>query len=452
MPKLRRRQISTRFLSTFPSFKKQSNSRKLRLDLNHPLARMMSVATKSTTGSTLIFAPLKYFNMTVWLVIISTLIGRFATFMVWPFLAIILHQKFNLNELEIGAFIAFPIFIGVITGFFLGYLSDRVGRRKIILIGLALSIASLLTMAFADDLNFLMLGMLGQAITRGMIENPGRALMTDMLVDRDAKDLSLQVRYFALNIGAAFGPLVGINIGLTGQQTTFALVALVYAIYMLAALVVFKIQLPLKHTKMSTNQSIGEVVNVLRADHAFLLFVFASLFAFTAYGQIDAGLLQYLRVAGFAEITKFYAMLILINGTTIIIFQFPILKLMTNIVPLHRAGIGVLTFIIAFITFAFSPTDTQLGLMVAMFLLSLGEVIMFPTLSIIVDRMAPDHLKGSYFGAASLGAFGFAFAPLLGGFLLHQFGGITLWIFMACLSALIGGLFFLAEKTRNNHS
>ncbi len=373
-------------------------------------------------------------------------------FMVWPFLAIILHQKFNLNEFEIGAFIAFPIFVGVTFGFFLGYLSDRVGRRKIIIIGLIITIASLLTMASADSLDFLMLGMLGQSIARGMVENPGRALMTDMLQDRDAKDLALQVRYFALNVGAASGPLVGINIGLTGQQTTFALVALVYTVYVLAALIVFKIQPPLKHTKMNTNQSIGQVVGVLRADHAFMLFVFAALLADIAYGQIDAGLLQYLRVAGFDQITKFYATLIFINGTTIIIFQFPILKLMANIPPLHRAGIGVFTFIIAFISFALAPTNSNIGLMFAMFLLSLGEVILFPTLSIIVDRMAPDHLKGSYFGAAALSAFGFSLAPLLGGFLLQQFGGMTLWIFMACLSTLVGGLFFLAERLRATKS
>lgn len=386
--------------------------------------------------------------MTVWLVIASTLMSRFVFFMIWPFLAILLHNKFDLNEFQIGAFIAFPIFVGVSSGFFLGYLSDKVGRRKIILIGLLLTIASTLTMAFAGSLNLLMLGMLGQSIARGMVENPGRALMTDMLEERDAKDLALQVRYFALNIGAASGPFIGINIGLTGQQTTFALVALVYTVYIFAALVVFKIQPPLKHTKMNTNQSIGQVIGVLRADHAFLLFVFASLFAFTAYGQIDAGLVQYLRVAGFADITNFYATLFFLNGTTIIIFQFPILKVMGNMPPLHRAGIGVFTFIIAFLTFAYAPVDAKIGLMVAMFLLSLGEVILFPTLSIIVDRMAPDHLKGSYFGAAALGAFGFSLAPLLGGFLLHQFGGFVLWIFMAALSASVGGLFFVAEKLR----
>ncbi len=367
--------------------------------------------------------------------------------MVWPFLAIILHNKFGLNEFQIGAFIAFPIFVGVISGFYLGYLSDIAGRRKIIIVGLVISIISLLTMAFATSPEFLMLGMLGQSIARGMVENPGKALMTDMLKGRATKDMALQVRYFALNVGAAAGPLIGINIGLTGQQTTFALVAAIYGVYMLAALVVFRIETPLKRTK-ANQQTLGEVIRVLRADHAFLLFVFASLFAFTAYGQIDAGLLQYLRVAGFSDIIKFYAALILINAGTIIIFQFPMLKLMSNIAPLHRAGIGVLMFIVAFIGFALAPVDSQLGLMVAMFLLSLGEVIMFPTLSIIVDRMAPEHLKGSYFGAAALGAFGFSLAPFLGGLLLHQFGGFTLWAVMATLSALVGGLFFVAEKMR----
>lgn len=372
--------------------------------------------------------------------------------MVWPFLAIILHQKFGLNEFQIGAFIAIPIFIGVTTGFYVGFLSDRIGRRKIILVGLTITILALLTMGSADSTTWLMVGMMGQSIARGMVENPGRALMTDMLDDRKTKDMALHVRYFALNVGAAFGPWVGVQIGLTGQQTTFTIVAMVYTAYLIAATIVFTLQPPKHHTKMGKDFSIGHVFSLLRRDHAFMLFVFASLLAFTAYGQIDSTLVQYLRFANFSDLTKFYATLIFINGFTIIIFQFPILKLMENIAPLHRAGSGVLLFILAFIGFALAPVDSHLSLMFCMFLLSVGEVILFPTFSIIVDRMAPEHLKGSYFGAAALSAFGFSLAPLLGGYLLHQFGGVVLWISMACLSALVGALFFLAERLRSTKS
>jgi GNAT superfamily N-acetyltransferase len=44
-------------------------------------------------------------------------------------------------------------------------------------------------------------------------------------------------------------------------------------------------------------------------------------------------------------------------------------------------------------------------------------------LNIQVDRMAPDGLKGSYFGAAALSGLGFGVGPFVGGALLQYVGG-----------------------------
>ncbi len=396
------------------------------------------------------FAAIREFNLTVWLIIISTLLTRFTFFMVWPFLAIILFEKFSLNEAEIGAFITIPIIIGVSVGFFVGYLSDKIRRRKIIIFGLIINIIAMLILGLADNMAIMFMAMIIQSISRSMIENPGKALMTDMLESRSAKDLALHLRYFTLNIGAAFGPFVGVFIGTTGQQLTFNLVAVTYAIYLLAGLIIFSAQAPKNKSKMAETISMKSLLDILLKDYAFLIFVFASLLAFIAYAQIEVGLLQYLRVENFPQITKFYASLIFINGMTIIIFQFPLLKLLQKWQPLNRASLGVLLFIIAFFGFAFTPKDFPQIIMISVFVLSIGEVILFPTMSIIVDTMAPSHLKGSYFGAAALGGYGFALAPIIGGFLLHQFGGMALWLIMALLSLLVGQLFFLAEKMRKN--
>ena len=49
-------------------------------------------------------------------------------------------------------------------------------------------------------------------------------------------------------------------------------------------------------------------------------------------------------------------------------------------------------------------------------------------MNVHIDRLAPAHLRGAYFGAASFYSLGFALAPLIGGFVLDQFGGF--WLFM----------------------
>jgi MFS family permease len=391
-------------------------------------------------------AAVRQFNLTVWLVILSTFAGRFVLFMIWPFLAILLYRKFGLNEFEVGLFLALATAAGVVFGFYVGYLSDKLGRRKIMLAGLVLSVIAMIILGTADSLVMLFAGTLLQSLARPMVEDPGRALMTDMLEDRDVKDMALHVRYFALNVGAALGPMLGAAAGLTGEQTTFLLLGAVYGLYLAAAAVVFNTERPLKGSAMAANFSVGDVLNVLRRDNAFLLFVFAGLLASIAYGQIDAGLVQYLQQQSVTDIATLYAFLIGTNAATIVVFQFPLLKLTARISPFLRAMIGVALFAAGFLGFALTPVEPPFALLFAMFILSLGEAILFPTMNIIIDRLAVPEMKGSYFGAFSFSVFGFALAPLVGGSLLYWLGGFVLWLFMTALAIVVALLFLLANR------
>ena len=221
------------------------------------------------------FKSAKLFNSTVWFVIIQTFLARFTLFMVWPFLALILHDTFSLNELEIGLFLSLSLVFGIVVGFFAGNLSDRIGREKVILLGLMINVIAMITLGMADDLYMFFIGAVGQAISKSLVESPGKALMTDILKDQKVKEMSLHIRYFAINIGAAFGLIVGINLGFAGQQNTFNLVALTYFISLLAAISIFKIREIKKVKKTNKNQTFKALFSILKQDHAFLIFIFA---------------------------------------------------------------------------------------------------------------------------------------------------------------------------------
>lgn len=394
------------------------------------------------------FKILAQFNKTVWLIIVSTLLTRFVFFMVWPYLALILRQKFGLNTFEVGVFLASAMAAGVVIGFISGNISDRIGRRKVILFGLAATIIGVMIMGWASGLGWMFVGTLVQASVRGVVETPSKALMTDMLENRAAKDMALQVRYFVLNISSAFGPLAGIALGLTGQQSTFYLVGVIYGVNLLAAALVFRSEKQPKLLVEKIDRSFGRLFSLIRADHAFALFVLSMLLTFVAFVQIEAGLIQYLQIAEFDDAVALFAKLILINGCTVLILQAPVQMAMARMSVFWRSNCGVVLFVIAFVLFAVAPAANPTGIMVAMFVLSVGEVILFPTISIKIDRMAPKHLKGSYFGIAGVAEFGFAGAPLLGGYLLYQFGGVTMWLTMAALSCCVGGLLFLAQVAK----
>lgn len=377
---------------------------------------------------------IRQFTLTIWLIVLATFAGRFVFFMIWPFLAILLHRQYGLTELEIGAFLALAAVIGVSFGFFIGFLSDKIGRRKIIIAGLIVSVVSMVVMGTAGNLWALFIGTLLQSIARPMVEDPGRALMTDTVEDRQVKDMALQVRYFALNVGAALGPMLGAAAGLSGQQSTFLILAAVYGLYLAAALAVFSIERPLSGSAMARNLSMGEVLTVLRKDKAFLYFLLATFLVDVGYGQMESGLVQYLEQNSVPDLTVLYSLLIALNAATIVIFQFPLMHLTRRLEPFTRIFIGVALFGIGFLGFALSPLTPPLGLYLSMFILSLGETLVFPTMSIIIDRLAKPEMKGSYFGAYSLSIFGFSAAPLVGGAMLYWFGGATLWYAMVGLA------------------
>ncbi|MCJ8323518.1 MAG: MFS transporter [Rhizobiales bacterium] len=391
---------------------------------------------------------IKQFNFTVWFLLTANFCIGFVASMVWPFLAIILYRKYGLNEFETGLFLFSAVLVRAFFGFYVGNLSDRFGRRKVIISGFLTGMCGMYIMASTDNLWVMLLGATLNTTAWGMVANPGKALMTDMMPDREVKDVALQMMFFSMNLARAFGPAFGVFIGLTGQATTFYIVGHIYIVVIIIGLIIFNIEKPKKHTKSNRDQSFKALFSILAQDHAFMLLVVAFTLCLLTYLQMSMSLLQYIRLSGIASLETTFASLLALNGLTIVIFQFPLAALFKNLAPFHRTIIGISLFLVAFIIFAFFTQNGGFGLYAAMFILSIGEAILFPTINIIIDRMAPEHLKGSYFGAAGLNAFGVASAPLLGGYLLQDFGGQTLWLVMAAVSLLAGCLFYFAQTAK----
>ena len=393
-------------------------------------------------------ASIKKFNLTVWFILASGFAIGFISQMVWPFLALILYRKYGLNEFQTGLFLFSAVMVRATFGFYVGNLSDRIGRRKVIFVGFLVGMSGVYIMAITTNMWWMLLGATLNTMAWAFVQNPGKALMTDMMEERTVKDTALQLKFFSMNLSRAFGPAFGVFIGLTGQGDTFLWVGHTYILVAVFALVIFNLEKPLKRTKSAHDQSFKALFALLAKDHAFLMLVVGFTLVLMCYMQMTMSLLQYIRLSGIANLEVTFASMLTLNGLTIVIFQFPLAAALKNIPPFQRTILGVFLFVLAFFIFAFFTQNGGYGLYIAMFTLSLGEAILFPTINILIDRMAPEHLKGSYFGASGLNSFGVAAAPLVGGYLLQDYGGQVLWLFMAFTSAMVGLLFYLAQTAK----
>lgn len=293
-------------------------------------------------------------------------------------------------------------------------------------------------------MTWLAIGVIGSGLSYGLIDSPGKALMADNLTEPKARELALHLRYFLLNLGAAIGPLFGVTYGLSARQETFLLLS---ASYLLLAIVFATgFRLACCQASQTAGPGMRAVLRVLSQDRGFLLLTMANLLLMLVYAQFESPLIQYLTRSGTPEVARLIGWLVTTNALTIVILQFPLLHLTAAWPTRRRLQLGVAFFFSAQLQFALGDTTIWWHWIVAVVLLSVGECILFPLLNVLVDQMAPSHLKGSYFGAASISGLGIAMGALLGGWILSHWGGAILYALMALLCLMILMLYGLSTR------
>lgn len=77
-------------------------------------------------------------------------------------------------------------------------------------------------------------------------------------------------------------------------------------------------------------------------------------------------------------------------------------------------------FALGDIGFAFS--HSLVPMIVSMAIFTLGEILNYPAANMLIDKLAPEHMRGTYFGAQTLTNLGHFMGPWVGGFLLVRYG------------------------------
>lgn len=389
------------------------------------------------------------FNFSVWTVLIGVLIARTSYFMAWPFLIVFLYQDYNASAIEVGSMLAASALLGSITGLYSGYLSDKFGRKWLMAIGCLIAFFAYTGIGLASELWHFYGLILLTGLMHPLIDGPAKAVIGDSLSDAKDRELALNTRYFLLNIGAALGPLMGVTLALAHPQNLFIATGVTHLIY--CAWVLFGIERKGTQSKVdrSSLPNFRQTVRVISSDKVFILLLLANLLLMFVYAQLESSVPQVIVRSGIEDAATLIATLMFVNASTVVLLQFPVLKLMEHLPLFSRTRIGMVLIGLGQLVFIFTPTQSALGWGIACFIVSVGEVITFPTLNVQIDRLAPAHLRGSYFGAAALCALGFAIGPALGGVMIEWFG--PQWLFGLCfiISLIMIRLYWVAEHVED---
>ncbi|ENJ7184612.1 MFS transporter [Vibrio fluvialis] len=385
------------------------------------------------------------FNFSVWTVLAGTLFARTSFFMAWPFLIVFLYQDYGATAVEVGTMLASSAVVGAVTGLYSGYLSDKFGRKWVMVAGALAASVAYTGIGMANQIWHFYVLIILAGLMRPMIEAPAKAVLGDNLSNLKDRELAMNIRYFLLNLGGAIGPLIGITLGLAHPQVLFIATGITYLIYALWLLMA--IERKGHHVKPDTSllPNFARTLRVISKDSIFVKMMIANFIMMFVYAQMESSIPQVIVRSSVSDAAQLVASLVLVNTLTIIIFQFPTLKWLEHVPLFVRTRIGMVLMMLAQVGFLFTPTDWPYGWYIAGFILSMGEVIAFPTLNVQIDRMAPAHLRGSYFGAAALYSLGFAIAPLVGGVVIESLN--PSWLFGFCIVLCLGmiWLYWLAE-------
>jgi predicted MFS family arabinose efflux permease len=379
---------------------------------------------------------------TFWIVVAVTFIDRIGGALLFPFFALYITSKFNVGMTDVGVlFAAFAAssFAGSTVG---GALTDRFGRKGIIIFGLIASSFSTVAMGYISSFQAFFFLALFVGILTDVAGPAHQAMVADILPEEKRAD-GYGILRVAFNLSVVIGPAIG---GFLAARS-YLLLFLSDAVISLLTVILIIIFLPEtkpqahpdvpKETVAGTFAGYGQVFK----NAAFMLFLGAVLLQVLTYMNMNTTLGVFLRKEhGTPE--SGYGLLLSINAAMVVFMQFPITRRITKYPPMLMMAFGTFLYVIGFSMYGYVASYTMF--VVAMVIITIGEMVVAPVAQALVASFAPEEMRGRYMAVSGFSwGIPFAIGPYLAGLILDGPKPYLLW-YVAGFIGMLSTLAFLA--------
>jgi MFS family permease len=376
-----------------------------------------------------------------WMLMGINFINSLGNNLIFPFFALFISKRFDASMTEVGLlFTLFTIsgFVGSTIG---GAMTDRFGRKSMLMYNLITSALFNLAMGFAPSLTFCY----GVALIGGIISSAGgpagQAMIAD-LVPEEKRAGAFGIFRVVFNTAVAIGVAIG---GLVATHSYLALFITDAVVSTICAVLVY---IYIKETKPepepgrekeSLTATFAGYLDVFR-DRAYILFLTAAFLSWLVAQNFSTTLGVFLRdVKGIPE--SGYGMLISMNAVIVILLQIPLARRIEKFKPMLMMAVGSGLFAIGYFSYAFSNTYALYAL--AMVVITLGELIFEPVRQASVAGFAPEQMRGRYMAIEGHSiSIAYAVGPLLAGRVFDSGSPNWLW-YSTGLIGVVSVLMFL---------
>ena len=384
-----------------------------------------------------------------WIYNIIVFIDRLGGFMLYPFFALYLTQKYDIGMTTVGLIFGVFSITGMIGSALGGAIADRMGRKTVIIFSLILSSLSALGMGFAPTLG-IFIAVVVLVGTLSSIGHPAHEAVVADLLPPEKRAEGYGIIRVVFNVAVIIAPPIAGLLIANSYLTLFlvdAVISLISAAVVLFALPETKPQAQ-AHAKPETMKQTFAGYGIVFKDTPFLAFIGVTVMMTLVYMNMNSTLGFYLRDQHGLRETG-YGWLLSINAIIVVLFQFWVTRRLEKYKPLLMMAAGSLLYAVGFAMYGFVPTFALF--VVAMIIITVGEMVVSPFQQSLVASFAPEHMRGRYMAVSGLSwSISFTVGPYFAGLLLDSANPGLLWIFCGLVGILATLGFVVLNKTHRS--
>jgi MFS family permease len=385
-----------------------------------------------------------------WVLVAGMFIDTIGRTMLNPFLMLYVTKKFSVGMTEVGVLLGLMSVASTVGRMLGGALTDRLGRKWMVIFGLVVSGLSSLVLGVIGtfELFFIVILFVGSVASIG---DPAQGAMIADILPEEKRASGFGIFRVVANLSWICGPVLGGLLVARSYMPLFiadAVGSTITAGIIFLAIRETRPASPEGKPKQTMAQTFVGYRDVLK-DATFILFIGACILMTIWYLQIYTTLGVYLRdTHGVAE--RAYGWLMSMNAATVVLLQIPISRQVEKRRPMLMMALG--SFLYAIGLGAYGFVSSYAPFVVAMLIITVGEMVVMPTAQALVAKMAPADMRGRY-----MAIWGFAWSipsavgPLLVGLVMDNADPRLAW-YAAGLLCMIGSVAFVLLRRRTERA
>ncbi|MGA9397249.1 MAG: MFS transporter, partial [Anaerolineaceae bacterium] len=332
---------------------------------------------------------IKRFPKQFWLILGGILLAETGSSLIWPFMTIYIRRTLSIPLAVAASLMTITSVTTIASSFIAGPIADKVGRKGMMVTGLAVISGIFTAMAFTETLA----GWAVIMFLRGLfipVYRVGADAMVADLTTRENRPEAYSMMRMMGNAGIAIGPSIGGFLAARSYTTSFFSAAFAFLVFSLLILFFARETLPARKSSFEGEISTAGFAPALR-DRPFLAMV--GTYTLTIMGNAVVMILLSVYAKENYGIPEYqYGFIMATNALMVVLFQYPVTTITKKFSPLPVLAVGALFYTIGIGGVAFG--SNFLGFWLCMVTLTIGELIMSPTTTTLVANIAPPDMRG----------------------------------------------------------